>query len=58
MEPFGFYLRVLNLLLPSFLDLVLQKSATKVSSINAAGDCERFFLDTFFPSFQKFVIEE
>ena len=29
MEPFGFYIRVLNLLLPSFLDLVLQKSATK-----------------------------
>ena len=38
MEPFGFYLRVLNLLLQSFLDLVLQKSATKATSINAAGD--------------------
>lgn len=42
MEPFGFYLRVLNLLLPSFLDLVLQKSATKATSINAAGDGQLF----------------
>ena len=42
MEPSGFYLRVLNLLLSSFLDLVLQKSATKVTSINAAGDWNCF----------------
>ena len=38
MKSFGFYLRVSNLLLPSFIDLVLQKSATKATSINAAGD--------------------